>query len=717
MSEGLKAADLFVRVGVSLREFDQGMAKMLGTVKQISSQVAELAGKMASVSMRIAAPFLGAIAVASKMDAQVGASIERIKAILTTFAVEIGRAFLPALKSVGDWLSRLLGLWQSLDSGTKQHIVTIGEYAIGMMAASKVIQIVAQASTALSGSLALVTKAFSGVGQGSSLIGLTKLVSILGLIYMTVGVLKLAWDEWGDSISRVAKTVVDSLGAALKWTVDALAGAFDWVMRMLAKLLRAWASVSKVINKGMNFLTGKDDDPRVIAAQQQSQADYEQTARSWETPSSYIGINLLEGLEAFGEEVVKYSKDIASGADKVADAANTVFKPFFDAIAKVKESLTGVGTTAVVDDDRTDRNKAIDEEYAKHTDTDKPFATSPPLTSRESAEQQRMRERMDESVLMRRDPSAIMARDAGASLGQSVISSQPVLGNIMQGAATAGPWGALAGLLASSSQFGLLMDKLGAMLQRLADVCGRLIEPLFPLVDALMNIVNIVMDGLGPILQQVGLMFVQLAPIFDIIGEALKALFGVLSAIFMPYLRYLFYVFKAVAVAIGGFVFGIGWIWNRILDGLDFIIGWIDERLHDFIQSLKMNETVMSDALKKARDMDMAGAQQLIESSMAASDALDGLAETVNTLNTPQGFKTSDYMFGAANPFELPGGKQIEDDLLRRPPEIIEITLPPIDAIVTAPVDTQTDFQWRNKGDGETTLVERARKRSGKGRG
>jgi hypothetical protein len=253
------------------------------------------------------------------------------------------------------------------------------------------------------------------------------------------------------------------------------------------------------------------------------------------------------------------------------------------------------------------------------------------------------------------DPKFVQnAQATGGMLGETALQSQPILGNMMQGAAMAGPMGALGGLLASSEQFGVLMGSVNDVFQMLADTVGALLVPLFPLVESLSGVAQIVIESVSPILQMLaeGLSF--FAPILAMVGEMLKPIIQILQTIWMPVFTGLAYVMKAVAVILGAIMLGIGHAWNAILDTINFLIGWIHEDIRNTISGARMDTEGMTRTFRSLWDMQIDEAKAVSTASyenakaqQQAAGAARELADTLQTLNSPSGFKRAQYAFDA----------------------------------------------------------------------
>lgn len=180
------------------------------------------------------------------------------------------------------------------------------------------------------------------------------------------------------------------------------------------------------------------------------------------------------------------------------------------------------------------------------------------------------------------------ARDALAQKLLGRLGEAPsVVESGMQGAAVAGPLGAVAAvvgdLLTRSEHFKAIVEMVNTVIQKVADVLGRMLTPLMPLVGAVLNVVDVVVSALGPaftalgtVLEPLAPMFMllgtMLAPLFQVLGSMLKTLVDPISSLIREVMPALFEVFKVVGLVVMNVVLGIREAWNAVVGAVQSVL-------------------------------------------------------------------------------------------------------------------------------------------------
>jgi hypothetical protein len=276
------------------------------------------------------------------------------------------------------------------------------------------------------------------------------------------------------------------------------------------------------------------------------------------------------------------------------------------------------------------------------------------------------------------------ARDALAQKLLGRLGDAPsIVESGMQGAAVAGPLGAVAAvvgdLLTRSEQFKVIVEMVNTVIQKVADVLGRMLTPLMPLVGAVLNVVDVVVSALGPALTAVGQVLEPLAPMFTLLGTMLAPLFqvlgSVLSALMKPItalvshvMPALFEVFKVVGLVVMNVVLGIREAWNAVVGGVqavlrgiaqfeifggrpfEFLNGWADG-----LAGATSDTSGLALAIQNLTDMTFEQATAAAQQAAAAYQAANAMDRMTQSLtNAPSTWKYALRSFEAQS--ARPGG-------------------------------------------------------------
>lgn len=151
-----------------------------------------------------------------------------------------------------------------------------------------------------------------------------------------------------------------------------------------------------------------------------------------------------------------------------------------------------------------------------------------------------------------------------------------IAGNVMQGAATAGPLGAFAALIAASEGFAAVLEPVNELLQMVSDTLGEALMPFVPLLNDIVEAFRPMLDAVRPL---IGL-FVALSPGLLVLGPALRGLAGLIGN-----------VTDWITDAILGFLLAV----KKLLKRLH--ISW--DPLNDAIRDLKNAHTEAAEASRE----------------------------------------------------------------------------------------------------------------------
>lgn len=193
----LKVGELYVAISASTQQFGKGMQRVLADVEKVAKRLKRFGNDVAQIARPFLIGAVGLVAAAAKTNRAMANQMERLKGLFLTAASEIGMAFLPVVKQIGDGLSRLIAWFQHLSPETKQQIadwIMLGaKVAIGAMVFAKVaagVAALAEGFSLVVGGLGAVAAVVSGLIVPL----LAGAAAIAGVILLT-GALKKAWES------------------------------------------------------------------------------------------------------------------------------------------------------------------------------------------------------------------------------------------------------------------------------------------------------------------------------------------------------------------------------------------------------------------------------------------------------------------------------------------------------------------------------------------
>lgn len=232
------------------------------------------------------------------------------------------------------------------------------------------------------------------------------------------------------------------------------------------------------------------------------------------------------------------------------------------------------------------------------------------------------------------------AAKAAESFGNTMLDASGEFGSVVNstiaGFQAAGPWGAIAGLLA-----GLVSKSTAfqAMSEKANEALGELVEAINPLVEAVWPVVSIAITLLRAM------------------GEFLPTALLVLT----PAMEAFGFVLSKISTVILYIVRGIGWAWNAVVGAVSGLLRYLSNievfgkrpfaALSQWADAVDESMVSLSALDDRINDLS-SGTSDLYDGSEDAGDGLDSFAEsaraaTQEILNAPQGFKIAAARFGA----------------------------------------------------------------------
>lgn len=252
-----------------------------------------------------------------------------------------------------------------------------------------------------------------------------------------------------------------------------------------------------------------------------------------------------------------------------------------------------------------------------------------------------------------------------AGLGQvgSTITSA------IEGAKTAGPWGALAAvfvdLLANSETMAAITSTLDDAFGRISDAFGKLLGGVHIIVGNALLLVAQLAEALTPIFELV-------SSTLQGFGSGLYAFSYIISAIASvielamkplefaePLLQVAFEAFFSVIQFIGVGLLAVVWLiqsaWNAVVQGiinalevLNAVVGGALDGAIDNLEAMKADTDATADALNSLMNLTYDEAQAMSEAAVAADATTEALdAMTASLVNVPAGYKVALSRFAA----------------------------------------------------------------------
>lgn len=241
--------------------------------------------------------------------------------------------------------------------------------------------------------------------------------------------------------------------------------------------------------------------------------------------------------------------------------------------------------------------------------------------------------------------------------------------NAIEGAKTAGPWGALAAvfvdLLANSETMAAITATLDDAFGRISDAFGKLLGGIHIIVGNALLLVAQLAEGLTPVFEWLASTLAGFGAVFTMLGFIIQAITMVIDMAIAPLeaaaplldiaFKALFWVFKIVGLGLLGVVWLIQSAWNVVVQGiinaldvLNEVLGGALDGAIDAMESMKADTQATADAINELANTSYDEAQAMAETAVAADATTEALdAMTASLVNVPAGYKVALSRFAA----------------------------------------------------------------------
>jgi hypothetical protein len=706
--------DLFVSLSLRSTDFSKGVAEAADKVEGLASKAAAAIGDISGGFAVLGGVAAGALALASTgaekltgVSTRAKTETERLQRATTLLAVEVSEVLLPAMRAMTDGVLRLVGMWRSLDEGTRKNIGSM----LGW-------------SAAIGGALAATSKGlviFKGFFElavvlapalGALVVPLLAVAAAMAGLLLLAGAIKsatgLTFAQVGEAIGAAAEKIRQAISFVwdgVQTVLEAIERGFEVAFRGVVSTVR---SAVKVILDAVLAVAGKIGS---IMAPLARGAGANRIASAWESAQVATSDGIMEAFDkgaAALEEGAKRAAKALPGA--LAQAAlgpmgavvdvKMIGKDLKSALTGAKEILGdaykalgiedvlsrlegfGKGQTpgvpaafAAVDVGRAGGGALSDSMMARLGGNDPVTAARRKMLDDKAREIEEAAKSLAESV----SRAAASAKD---QLVNRALGKLGDLGGIISnamGAAAGGPLAVVGSVmvdvLSQSEGFKSLMQTVSGIIKVVADAFSGVFTALEPLVGALGIIIQAVMSALQPVLDVVASVLQSLAPPLMVVGMLLQALAPVIDILIRvlmlvtqplmllagPIMKALFDVLKLVSIIILTVVKSIGSVWNAILDAVIWVLKAIDKlpmvdmgKAIKAVQGAKMDTDALGEQIQEMKDMSWDDAMN------GAANAADNFKNATNDaakemLNVPAIWKRA-LRTGQVQDGQLPPG-------------------------------------------------------------
>lgn len=708
----MNLGSLFVTLNADSKGLASGMARASEVVEKFAKETKKLANDVAQVSGGLLALGGAAVGLAATVDSKAAASMARLEKSTKLVAVQVADILRPAVDQLAKTFRKLADWIAGLDPEVKKNLATWAIWAAQIAVAAKAIGTIFGLLDGVAGAFGAMAKAIAAVG----IVPLLEVAIVVAGLIALVIVLHRAWRKNWLGIQDVVQDVVtwfqDSftgLGGFLKsfWDfqidgvaafVDVLLSALEVVERVSGKKiggengvaglragfkgmfddLKSGAFFAEAIKFGKKIGTDVGDaaleEIGIIKAEVMkklglsgglSSGGKARQPSMGKNPirSGALQPDLFKGAVNFGQEFLHEAKRMDAQAKKLADAREKELHERLKIISDLNEvkrlgkaSATG-DLTGLTDQEKQKVTADTGGAWKDLTEAQKNFGN--------------FAERMGPTLL--------------SSLGKAGQS----ISNIIQGATTGGPFGALMATILEIVQTMASFQNLLADLAFVFERIGQFLEPLIGTIfDFVGDVLAVVIESLAPIFTALQPLFTALieplralTPIFGLLGylfaalgpviEVLARITGALVSVLKPIIQGLFYVVKGVLMVIVGAVTGLGkalmGIWNAIVDAIAWVVegvvniltaGLGGKAVGDSIRAGKGNLAVIEDPMKALVDATWDSEMATTAQTAATWDVFRANKETAGSArevaealsNVPSGYKVALARFQAETP-------------------------------------------------------------------
>lgn len=715
----MNLGSLFVTLNADSKGLARGMARASEIVEKFAKETKKLANDVAQVSGGLLALGGAAVGLAATVDKSAAASMARLEKSTKLVAVQVADVLRPAVESLASTFRKLADWIAGLDPEVKKNLATWAIWAAQVAVAAKAVGTLFGLLDGVAGAFGAFSKAIAAIG----IVPLLEVAVVVGVIIAAVVVLHRAWRKNWLGIQEIVNTVVESIRlqfsalgelmhmfwvgqvTAVEKFIDGLLDVLELIEKVTGKKIGGDNGVGglRAGFKGMfedlksgTFFTeaikfGKSVGQSIVDATLEEIAIITKEVQGalglknglssggsarqpWDGKknplrSGALQPDLFKGAVNFGQEFLHESARMDAQAKKLADARERELHTRLKIVSDLND-VKRLGRASASGDLRglTDQEKQrvtadTGGAWKDLTEAQKNFGN--------------FAERMGPTLL--------------AGLGKAGQS----ISNIIQGAATGGPIGAvmaaimevvqtmasfqrlLADLAFTFERVGQFLEPLiGTIFDFVGDVLAVVVESLAPVFSALQPLFTALIEPLRaitPIIGLLGYLFASLGPVIEVLARITGALVSALK----PVIQGLFYVVKGVMMIIVGAVSGLGkalmGIWNAIVDAIAWVVEGVvniltagigGKAIGDSIRSGKGNLGTIEDPMKAlvdaTWDTEMAMTAQtastwdVFRANKEAAGSAREVAEALS--NVPSGYKVAAARFRAESPMEDDGG-------------------------------------------------------------
>ncbi|WP_426747270.1 hypothetical protein VZQ01_06850 [Myxococcus faecalis] len=664
----LKTGDVYVAVTASIGPAIVNLGKLVKAVQDTAKQVKEATKDLGEIGAVVAAGIGAAVAAAAKSNPALQAQVTRLTDLLYTLAADLGDLFMPVVKKLTDFVSRLVATFQRLSPEVKEAGARVASWTAGAGLAIGAVGKLAGVVEVLAGSVGKLVGALGKLSSSTSLAKLGAQVAAMALPVVAVaaavaglallgGALYGAWTDTSSGLKDAVKDILGSITQMASKLWDMLKGLFDGLVSL----------VEGMAIKSLNFIAW------LIREAAKKLAPVAKAARMHDTHRALLGVQFITGealLEMVKEAGGKVAAEIdakrkvlersvgeglAKAGELAADAKEAVTYGFGKSLEGLEKALRDSGISDLMTYLNTliKAPKLSDAEptvrYADGIDKmeeyiEKVIAALNARVAEEArleyersvaAEEWRLGLQLEAERLAAAAAKAM--RDARETLVSGLTSAFGrikelvdyfKMGTQASGSAWGGLAAAIAKLLTESKGFADLVTMVLNIVQRVADGLGKLLTPLEPVIGALGYIADVLMTALEPLLNYVGQALSYLAPPLVIVGKLLEGLAPLLNVLMMPLsllqdaAKGLFLVLKFVSIVLLMVVKLISDVWNAVIKAVQWVLRqlgkvleWFGTKaltnLADKLEGMKVNTDAMGESMRNLQNTtwDSANAQ------------------------------------------------------------------------------------------------------------
>lgn len=682
----------------------KGLAAAEKSVTRTMNAVKKASGDLSNVGLRAAAAVGAAVAVASKMDPRIARTVDTLKATFAALALEIGRMAIPALNSLSQAMTSVLGWVQHLNPHIKAMIPTFLTWGLGLTAAAFAVNKFITAAQGLLGLVSVFAKL--GVSVGALAIEFAPLILAFGLVWAASAALRVALgDDFGE-LGKVAKGLWVDFKDGAKIAFNQVS---KWVRSLVVYISDEFEDVRKnffqKLTDQVDSLIRVLDALRSVGVKKIGGIDTDAFSK------------IIKGVVQAADQVTKkrnpilqFIEDVGEGAGNVAAKMKDDFKNAIDFIEKLfaKMSKGGPGVTfdpkaeiptsymldAMKKEGRLWKagaqlpssdlltTQTMGRTVSTHVDTTAELPgtygevgkriNSGGQTSSGLGAYQNAAKQNDEWL-----QNSMAAVDG---LLSRFVGKMGKVGDVIsaagEGFKAGGPWGALLAVLADlfldSENMQSVIQLVDNGFKRISNVLGKLAAPMVKASAAANDVLTVFLDILGPVFDALTGAFENSVPLFEGLAGILKGLkpildffMSVLGAVIKALnflvggvLQLFFYAVRGLAQAFGWAAVGIAKAWNWFVEAVQNLLralgdvpflgamkDWADD-----LESIQANVGPLIDSLNELNNMTWdSAAAKAAESAQVqlATDALSQFSEEL--LNAPTGFKAGAFRFNATD--------------------------------------------------------------------